>query len=574
MALQAVEAVAFWPYSRSIAKAAYGRLSGDQTYSKSYFQVPAAAQAVLDEALGVSPAKPRAAFEWRWPNGSLGSLYKIKASSRDKRGEIYIRRGPNAVRPFQLGDPSTDPSITFQGNPALTGAANATAEIERFLKRPDKGWLVAVKLVGEEGVLHARAYLDTSAASPRSLDALPLVLRDRITAGTEAGGIYFGPRPKRLTDRLADKITSVLDTEPNVLLAGPPGTGKTVTMEALANNFLADVGLSFDPDKWDENWHEVGERKVMSLVFHPSYTYERFVGGLVPAAGAGFSLTAMPGPMIQLAHWIGTSDRKALLIIDEFNRGATAAIFGDTLALLEGQKRSSSEREGASILRPYAGYSMDVGQTFKDVDGVSKVADELRLPDGLKIVAAMNSSDRLVAPLDAALRRRFHTINVPPDYDALAVQLGIPTPDPTVAFGAAATDFDAWNVADVNELATRLLMKLNDRIASLLGPDFLLGPALLWEIEGDQAEDRAHSLFDQMQARVISSLKMTFVDQDELLAAVLGVKSNGPSSAIAFLREPEEGLKTYAPPRLVWRVPSAAFDWKAQLGAMLRILGL
>jgi 5-methylcytosine-specific restriction enzyme B len=66
---------------------------------------------------------------------------------------------------------------------------------------------------------------------------------------------------------------------------------------------------------------------------------------------------------------------------------------------------------------------MEVSAEFSNASGQA-VPRNLKLPASVHIVAAMNSTDRSVAPLDAALRRRFAIIFVGPDYEVLASRLG------------------------------------------------------------------------------------------------------------------------------------------------------
>ena len=139
--------------------------------------------------------------------------------------------------------------------------------------------------------------------------------------------------------------------------------------------------------------------EVRTVVFHPSYAYEHFVIGLLPDLDPSTNQVIVKphvGPLIELASFASQVDRRALLVCDEFNRGNAAAIFGDTLALLDADKRSDPAvpGSGAEIDTPFHHLNPKTA-------GGQDLHAHLQLPQHLYVLAAMNSADRSVAPLDA-----------------------------------------------------------------------------------------------------------------------------------------------------------------------------
>jgi hypothetical protein len=169
------------------------------------------------------------------------------------------------------------------------------------------------------------------------------------------------------------EVEELLREKRQVIFYGPPGTGKTFVARRLAE-FLAG-----------------SKERVMTVQFHPSYSYEDFVEGYRPTEMDGSVVfETRNGPLKRLAEQArGNPANTYVLLIDEINRGNIAKVFGELYYLLE-------YRDQEVTLQ----YS--IGETFA-------------LPKNLWIIGTMNTADRSIALLDAALRRRFRFFPFFPD---------------------------------------------------------------------------------------------------------------------------------------------------------------
>lgn len=154
-----------------------------------------------------------------------------------------------------------------------------------------------------------------------------------------------------------------------VVFYGPPGTGKTFVAQRIGDHLTQHGG-------------------TYTLVqFHPSYAYEDFFEGFRPrdtGSGVGLSFELVPGPLRRIAEEAAEDpENPYVLIIDEINRANLAKVFGELYFLLEYREQSVSLQ-----------YS----------------PDEFSLPKNLFVIGTMNTADRSIALVDAAMRRRFYFV--------------------------------------------------------------------------------------------------------------------------------------------------------------------
>lgn len=179
-----------------------------------------------------------------------------------------------------------------------------------------------------------------------------------------------------------DDLVALLRDKRQIVLYGPPGTGKTYIARKLAEALAPSVD----------------RRRFVQ--FHPSTSYEDFFEGYRPStdSGGNLSYTLEKGPFASLVeHATEDGERRHLLTIDELNRANVPKVFGELLFLLEYRNESV-----VPLYRP---------------DGFS-------VPENVWVIATMNTADRSIAMLDAALRRRFHFVPVFPDTEPISGVLG------------------------------------------------------------------------------------------------------------------------------------------------------
>lgn len=145
-------------------------------------------------------------------------------------------------------------------------------------------------------------------------------------------------------------------------------------------------------------------RRHLTVTFHQSYSYEDFVEGIRPQTTEDGAISYEVRDGLFKAFCLRASQdpkQRYALFIDEINRGNISRIFGELITLIEADKRAWWDEEGQlvegiELVLPYSG-------------------ERFGVPKNLDIYATMNTADRSIALMDAALRRRFHFQELMPE---------------------------------------------------------------------------------------------------------------------------------------------------------------
>lgn len=294
----------------------------------------------------------------------------------------------------------------------------------------------------------------------------------------------------------------------NTILYGPPGTGKTYNTKQMAYNLVNETSLK----NRDYTSYADYKNNVEFCTFHQSYGYEEFIEGLKSDGKGNFK--PEDGILKDIAieacydalkfeiklkfelekhsltlEEIKTRKKKLvleniestysfnfeeaenyILIIDEINRGNISKIFGELITLLEEDKRLTKPNQ-TIVKLPYS-------------------KEKFFLPPNLYIVGTMNTSDKSIALLDIALRRRFNFEEIMPDYDLLPVIDGI----------------------DVRNM----LYTINKRIEFLYDRDHVIGQAYLLSVEN------INDIVVVFRRKIIPLLQEYFYYDSEKVGMILG----------------------------------------------------
>ena len=182
--------------------------------------------------------------------------------------------------------------------------------------------------------------------------------------------------------RVAVFAASIEKCSKNIIFYGAPGTGKT--------KFVKDCLDILDPNRARTEW----------VQFHSGFECEDFIDGIKPIGiqNGNLNLALTNGIFKEFCLKAAqNTDENFFFIVDEINRADIAAVFGETLSLLEENYRGESIKTKNFPLSN----------------------QEFFIPANIYFIGMMNDVDKNIDCFDLALRRRFTWILMECDYGVI-----------------------------------------------------------------------------------------------------------------------------------------------------------
>lgn len=342
-------------------------------------------------------------------------------------------------------------------------------------------------------------------------------------------------------------VLTALARRKNVLISGPPGTGKSRLLSEVRDLFgWNHSGVGAAPERripipprrdampaWFPSPTRTESREVFATAFDQNTKHRDVMRGLVPSIGLSGAFEVSSGILYRAAlHALGDGNA-ALVIIDEINRGPAVAAFGSSLVGLEGDKRLDSDGRPTSSTQYFEVMADDGG------------SERFALPADLYVLAAMNEADTSVEPLDVAFLRRFAPYRLEPSVDVLCQHLGLKAlPDelpleasePEHLYGALAA---AW-------------ARLNERTALARGAAYQLGHGGLMHREAPQSSMAAATEYSlEAWATLKAHIDEVFFGDTRAIADLFAAGLKGsPYSVVEDVLAAQTVFRVMGPQRL------------------------